>query len=330
MKRLREQLRAIAARRNGASAALEKLALLGDVEAVEEHSDRVCNDEVVERAPVPAGPKEHKTTIDCLRLARMVREHARCADRDTMPKAVEGVLYMDRRLVHVAFDIVRTGRGRESADDDERRVYDVALDIVAHHRHPHGAWPEVISALVARRDAAALRKILDEKCPWVFSPEELADIWQVEGARSGVVAELMQGVASSWAAFITAIERAAARRGLSVDGLFEAFVVQLVEKGPASIACETESLDQLRTVIRIATTQASPDRAAALYQELPDELSTSIFLAAVKRLPRDRAAAIRAAGEKLKLHGDRGAARREWLKATRSLKKERGSSIERE
>lgn len=329
-KRLREQLRTIASRRNGSSAALEKLALLGDVEAVEEHSARVHADRIVEREPTPAAPKELKTTIDCARVAAVVREQMRCADRSTMPRAVESMLFVDRRLIEVAFDIVREGRGREGPDDDAKRVYDVALEVVAKHRHPHGAWPLLFAALVQRRDAQALRKILNEKCPWVFSPEEMVDLWQVEGARSAIVFELMQGVSSDWAPRITAIERAAARRGLSVDGLFEAFAVQLIETGSAATACETESLDQLRTIIRIATTQASPERAAALYEQLPDELSVSLFLAAVRRLPRDRAAAVRAAGEKLKLHGDRGAARREWLKATRSLKKRRGSSIERE
>ena len=69
-------------------------------------------------------------------------------------------------------------------------------------------------------------------------------------------------------------------------------------------------------------------RAAALYEQLPDELSVSVFLKALRRLPRDRQAAVREAAAKLKLHGDRGVARKDWLDSTRSLKSERSSSIE--
>jgi hypothetical protein len=50
----------------------------------------------------------------------------------------------------------------------------------------------------------------------------------------------------------------------------------------------------------------------------------------VKRLPRDRAAGLRDAAGKLRFLGERGAARKAWLLATRPLKKSRSSSIERE
>jgi hypothetical protein len=49
----------------------------------------------------------------------------------------------------------------------------------------------------------------------------------------------------------------------------------------------------------------------------------------VKRLPRDRAAALRDAAGKLRFLGERGVARKAWLLATRTLKKRRSSSIER-
>ena len=329
-KRLRDALRAIASRCNGLSGALEKLALLGDVAWIEAHTERVRADEITPREPTPAPAKAMKTSFECAQLAETVRDQMRAADRGAMPRAVEKAIFIDRRLVEVAFEMVGTGRGADSAIDEEKRTYAVALELVAKHRDAKAAWPKLFERLIARRDVTAMRRILEEKCPYVFTVEDLLALWQIEEVRPAVVTELMNGVSSSWCPRITAVERAAARSGLSADGLFEAHALRLVEQGPASTAAETESLDQLRTVIRIATTQATAERAAALYEELPDELAASIFVRAVRRLPLDRGAAIRAACEKLKLHGDRGAARREWIRATRSLKKKPASSIERE
>jgi hypothetical protein len=82
-------------------------------------------------------------------------------------------------------------------------------------------------------------------------------------------------------------------------------------------------------VIREAVIKAAPIRAVTLYEDLVDELSASLFLRAMKRLPRDRAAALRDAAGKLRFLGERGVARKAWLLATRPLKKRRSSSIER-
>lgn len=329
-KRLRDALRAIASRRDGVSGALEKLALLGDVASVEAHMERVHANEITPREPTPAVAKAMKTAHECAELAKTVREQMRCADRRAMPRAIEKMIFLDRQLVEVAFEMVGAGRGAGSVIDEERAAYAIALDLVTKHRDSKAAWPKLFERLIARRDVTAMKKILEEKCPYVFTVEDILALWQIEEVRPAVVTELMNGVSSSWCPRITAVERAAARHGLSAEGLFEAHALRLVEQGPASTAAETESLDQLREVIRIATTQATAERAAALYEELPDELAASIFVRAVRRLPLDRATAIRAACEKLKLHGDRGAARREWIRATRSLKKKPASSIERE
>jgi len=330
MKRLRDALRAIASRRDGASAALEKLALLGDVAWVEAHVERVHAAEITPREPRPADAKSTRTALECAQLAEVVRGQMRAADRRAMPRAIEKPILIDRQLVEVAFDMVGAGHDASSATDEEKASYAIALDLVAKHRDPKSAWPKLFERLIARRDVPAMKRILEEKCPYVFTVEDILALWQIEEVRPAVVTELMNGVSSSWCPRITAIEREAARSGLSAAGLFEAHALRLVEQGPTSTAGETESLDQLRDVIRIATTQATAERAAALYEELPDELAASIFVRAVKRLPLDRATAIRAACEKLKLHGDRGAARREWIRATRSLKKKPASSIERE
>ena len=73
-------------------------------------------------------------------------------------------------------------------------------------------------------------------------------------------------------------------------------------------------------MIRVAVTSATPLAAVTLYEELLDDLSASFFVQAVRRLTRDRAAALRDAAGKLRFHGERGAARKAWLLATRGPK----------
>lgn len=191
---------------------------------------------------------------------------------------------------------------------------------------------DLLLSLVAQRDAIGLRGVLDDRFAskaHVLRPEIVVAVWQVEGARQALVDAVARGAGDEWAARVTACERAAKRAGTDVDGLFEAIALALVEHGAAATAAETETLDQLHLVIRQAITHAAPIRAVALYEELLDDLSASIFVRAVRRLPRDRAAALREAAGKLRFLGERGAARKAWLLATRPLKKSRASSIER-
>ena len=163
----------------------------------------------------------------------------------------------------------------------------------------------------------------------MLRPELVVTLWQVPDARAALAAALVRNAGDDWSARATACERAALRDGALVDGLFEAWALSLVEHGATSTAAETETTDQLHIVIREAVTKAAPIRAVALYEDLLDDLSASIFVRAVRRLPRDRAAALRDAAGKLRFLGERGAARKAWLLATRPLKKARSSSIER-
>jgi len=164
----------------------------------------------------------------------------------------------------------------------------------------------------------------------MLRPDVVAMLWQAEGVRAALAAALVRNAADDWAARATACERWAAAQDppRDVDGLFEAWALAMVELDAASTAAETETLDQLRVVIRVAATSATPLKAVALYEELLDDLSASLFVKAVKRLPPDRAAALRDAAGKLRFLGERGAARKAWLLATRGTK-EREMSAER-
>ncbi len=173
-------------------------------------------------------------------------------------------------------------------------------------------------ALVAQGDEGALRKLLLARSTSGFhlSAAQIVLLWSVAALRS----VLARNISDDWTARATACERLAAAQDppVDVDGLFEAWALAVIEESSASTAAETETFDQLRTVIRVAATSATPLRAVTLYEELLDDLSASLFVKAVERLPRDRAAALRDAAGKLRFHGERGAARKAWLLATRT------------
>jgi len=180
-----------------------------------------------------------------------------------------------------------------------------------------------------------------------LSPEAAAALFARDPLRGPVGHALARTSGDDWVARVTAVERAAERASASASAtatsasaatasasttsadLFESVALALVEQGAAANAAEVESVDLLRVLVRVATSRAAPVRAAALYEELADELSASLFVRAVRKLPRDRAAAIRDAAGKLRFLGERGAARKEWLMATRTLKKRPASPIER-
>jgi hypothetical protein len=197
-----------------------------------------------------------------------------------------------------------------------------------------GPIRRLLQSLAAQGDGPALSRVLDDKVPRgsALSPELTVTMWQVEDARPALANALARHAGDDWALRVTACERAAAASAppRDVEGLFEAWSLAIVEQGAATTAAETETVDQLRIVIRTAASRAAPIRAVGLYEDLLDDLSASLFVRAVKRLPRDRQAALRDAVGKLRFSGERGAARKAWLLATRPLKKTRSSSIERE
>jgi hypothetical protein len=329
--RIREDLFAIAARTPAvATRAMELLASLGDLERLEKL-----------RLLAAPGPPTHegarrpetrfneskawKSTVDCHAAAQAASVQIASTRAGAMPEGGVGRRdVVDRSLVALALAKLEV----PGASAAERLV---ALDVIAAWTEHQPRWDDVLGALGRQGDAAAITRILDDKFmrSGMLRPEMVTAIWQVEAARAPLVAALARNAGDDWSARATACERAAEREGVAVDGLFEAWALSLVEHSAASTAAETESTDQLHVVIREAVTRAAPIRAVALYEDLLDDYSASVFVRAVRRLPRDRAAALRDAVGKLRFLGERGAARKAWLLATRPLKKARSSSIER-
>lgn len=324
--RVHDALFAIASRTPGAAThAMELLARLGDVESL-----RLLRG----LAPAPrgalgggggggkaqAGPpfeaaKTWKSTVECNDAAEAAAAQTAAVSAGALPAAVGRTDVIDRSLVALA---ERTLRDPETAGQPVREV---AVVVIAGWKGGY-PWEGLMRALVAQGDEGALRKLLLARITSGFhlSAAQIVLLWSVAALRSGLASVLARNISDDWTARATACERLAAAQDppVDVDGLFEAWALAVIEESPASTAAETETFDQLRTVIRVAATSATPLCAVTLYEELLDDLSASLFVKAVERLPRDRAAALRDAAGKLRFHGERGAARKAWLLATRT------------
>lgn len=334
---IREALFEIAARTPGAATrAMELLASLGDLGRIERlrvlAAERSANrpswlpeGRELKEEPKITEAKAWKLASDCQAAAQSVNVQFAATRAGVLPATGLGRKdVVDRRLLALAVAKLEDGASAAA----ERAV---ALDVIAAWSEALPRWDALLVALVGQGDAAAITRILDDKIAHgtALGPELVAQLWTVQDARKAVAAALARNAGDDWSARATACERAARNAGTDADGLFEAWALAIVENSAASTAAETETLDQLHVVIRVAVTEAAPIRAVALYEELLDDLSASLFVRAVKRLPRDRQAALRDAAGKLRWSGDRGAARKAWLMATRPLKKSRSSSIER-
>jgi hypothetical protein len=320
---IREGLFAIAARTpHAASRAMELLASLGDLQRIE----RLRRLAGGKRGSAPeSAAKTWTTTVECQAAAQAASvQIASCAEGRLPEGGVGRRDVVDRGLVALAVQKLEDA-GTALA---ERTL---ALDVVAAWSGSAPRWDSLLRALAAQGDVASLCRVLDDKITksGFLRSELIVTLWQIEGARTALANALARNAGDDWSARATACERTAGREGLAVDGLFEAWALAVVEQSASSTAAETETTDQLRIVIREALANAAPIRAVALYEDLLDDLSASLFLRAMKRLPRDRAAALRDAAGKLRFLGDRGAARKAWLANTRPLKKRRSSSIER-
>jgi hypothetical protein len=324
---IREELFAIAVRTpHAASRAMELLASLGDLPRIE-RLRRLAGGKTGERAGgTPQNPaKTWTTTVECQAAAQAASVQTASSATGRLPEGGVGRRdVVDRGLVAVAIRILEDA----STSLAERTL---ALDVIAAWSDAAPRWDSLLRALAAQGDVASVCRVLDDKITksGFLRPELVAALWQIEGARTALASALARNAGDDWSARASACERAASREGLAVDGLFEAWALAVVEQSASSTAAETETTDQLRIVIREALAKAAPIRAVALYEHLLDDLSASLFLRAMRRLPRDRAAALRDAASKLRFLGDRGAARKAWLANTRPLKKRRSSSIER-
>ena len=329
--RVHHALFEIAARTPGvATRAMELLAKLGDLESLAQLQRRAPEPKELHGGRAPDGPpfKEAttwKSTLECRVAAAAAAAQTGAAREGHLPATLERLDVVDRSLVAIA---ERTLRDPQTAGLPVRAK---ACEVIGAWRGGY-AWDGLLRSLVAQRDETALRKLLLDRITTSvqLTARNITLLWQVEGIRSVLASVLARSAADDWSARATACERLAATHvpPLDVDGLFEAWALAIVEEGSASTAAETETLDQLRTVLRVAATSASPVKAVALYEELLDDLSASLFVKAVERLPRDRAAALRDAVGKLRFHGERGAARKAWLLATRAAEEPHAPSLD--
>ena len=333
--RIHEELYAIAARTPGvATRAMELLASLGDVRRIDELR-RLASDMDARRPSRPAGTlpppggsftpaKTWTTTAEC-RAAALAASMQTASTRDgVLPR--DGLTRSD--VVDRSFAALAVTKLEDPSTPAEERA--IALDVIVAWAGAAPKWDSLLRSLAAQGDVTSLRTVLDQKITQssALGPELVVALWQVDGARASLANALARNAGDEWSARATACERAAQKAGLSVDGLFEAWALAVVEHSASATAAETDTTDQLRIVIREAITKAAPIRAVAFYEDMLDEYSASLFLRAMKRVPRDRAAALRDAAGKLRFLGERGAARKAWLLDTRPLKKRRSSSID--
>ncbi len=331
--RVHDALFAIAAVTPGAATrAMELLAKLGDAKSLRRLRGLAPPPRgTYGGSKAPAGPpfKEAttwKSTVECNEAAEAAAVQTAAVAAGALPAASLRTDVIDRSLLALAEHTLR------DPQTVGLPVRVVAREVIAGWKGGY-PWEGLMRELVRQRDELTLRELLLARITSCFhlTAAQIVLLWSVEGVRSVLMTVLGRSAPDDWTGRATACERLAAaqRPPVDVDGLFEAWALAVIEKGPASTAAETETLDQLRTVIRVATTTATPLRAVTIYEELLDDLSASLFVKAVERLPLDRAAALRDAAGKLRFHGERGAARKAWLLATRALKQDRSSSIDR-
>ncbi|HEY8078145.1 MAG TPA: hypothetical protein VIF62_28655 [Labilithrix sp.] len=305
-KPLRERLYdAACATRWSVTRAYELLALLGDVEMLERFDRRP--DEIPKERPSQKA-ETIKTLTDAMEIARSLARQSLAAEEGRVC-AIGAATIVDRHLVERAVAVLRgppPSRARDGIDDRA-----LAIEILAQSGMPLD-WNDILRTL----DADALRRILPHQPRHTgsISPETIATAWQ--RAPAELASALARSDTDEWSSRVMAAEHVA-----NVDGLLEAWAFALLEKG-SSNATDLESDDQLRAVVRAVVLRAdrvSAQQAITFYESLPDELAASWFVRAVRRAARDRAAALREAGTKMRGAGAR-AARKAWLEATRSQK----------
>lgn len=143
----------------------------------------------------------------------------------------------------------------------------------------------VVDQAIATKLGAAPRQALD--------PALVAELWQRRSVRDALAMAFVKGN-RAFGGSVLAVEHAADRAGLPLEGFFDAAVNAMVDQSP-SHAIQCESFDQAHDFIAAAVRESAPEKLALLYQELNDLAAVAMFLRALSREPRDRTAAIRAA-----------------------------------
>lgn len=280
---------------------------------------------VLARARIPAGEKHEPGPWELAWRRRLPGP-----DRD--PSLPEQVAASQAGTFDVApaetFDRRYVELARRSIDRDAR-----AAAVFAAGGGAFVGPANVVRELLAAPPSAAIDAAIVtalEKCPRsALAPDLVAVVWQRQQVRTALASAFAKGK-QPFGASIEAVERAAARQDLSLDGFVESAVLAQLAAAPGQ-ALVVDSLDRLREIVGIAVRDAPPAACAALYGAMHDVPAIALFLRALRRAPADRAAAIRAAASSFDTADPRTAALAAWLRGTRSsLRGARASSIERE
>jgi len=221
------------------------------------------------------------------------------------------------------FDRLYVARAKDAAARGDAS----AAEVLAEARR----FVELLALPSTTANDAALARVIERTPASELTAERVVLAWQRPAVRTKLVAALDVPVnARSLGGRIEQVERTAERMSLSVDGFAGAAVIAALEGSVDWVdACFAESADQLREIVRGIVRDGAAEHVARRYLALTDGASIVAFLAAVRRLPLDRAAAIRAAVTSATA-SDAGDVRRKslarWMQSTR---KRRSRAIER-
>lgn len=309
-----EKLYAIASqRKQPLTFAHEKLAMFGDVARLEALADAAPTPG--DGASLPIGKRWPNVTF-AIAAARRVAAQVRATELGRIER--DAFAPPDIPLVDRAFAELALGRVRAGISNADERV--VLLDVFGQINDFKSTT--LVHELATLGAYDVLERVLrDFKLSIeVLSPKTTALLY----ARGGVVREqLLQALAPQshtevWAAYTWAVERAAAASGVDAEGFLEDWALHLLRTNDHDDVPHVVTFDQFRSVTKRVLEAAAPREAAVFFHETPDARSCAIYLAALRKLPRDRAAAIREAATKLDFDGPEGAAKKAWLLETRA------------
>lgn len=297
---------------------MELLALLAD-------TTRLAALEELAKSPPrreEVGPKP-RALLDpsaCRKVGRSLAQQA----RRSLAIPDEDLPVLDPDLLRDGVDIAyvtlgaRILRACAIAIDDPRRGWARAVLLAG----PTDAFDWVSLAREVHRigdTASAARLLADRIEPRALPGDLAAELWEAPALRDAIAKVIAKDDAEGWwSRRARGIELATEARGADASGIFTMVVAALGAKDRAKAVALVPSTDDLRVVVRALLDDLPPSTALELYAEFPDALSASVFVKAVRRLPRDRAAALREAAQKTRFDGDHGAALKAWLLATRT------------
>ncbi len=314
---------------------MELLALLGDRERIGllEHVDvreRVSSGRAEKTADRDRDKARfHATELACRRTALRLAEQVAATHEGRLDGNLLDAPVVDAGYARLALKILAADTTDEHSRNDARAV------VLRCNDSSVIDWRRLLSHAARTGDEATAIGVLDDKIQGhpPLLPRQVVDLWQLPAVRDGLARTIARISRSSFSARVWAAEREAAARGLSVEGLLEKVALAIVEAKHHDEATETDTPDQLRSILGALARDAAPSDVAAVYDALEDTLSIAMFLRAMRRQPLDRVAELREAVKKLELSGDRGKALEAWLEVTRvpkpSLRNEGRSSIER-